>query len=651
MFEKLIEFVRKEEVTLFIGAGFSIETGAPSVWDLKQAILEKFYNQQRKKELENADLSEISEAFVEEECTGSREELISLLKSKFEYERKSVDDHKMLASIPHFKSIITTNYDTTLEDSYDEKRRCVVRNDKDSVYADKDVIIYKVHGDFTDPDSVVITTSDYNKVDKKHSPMWNSVYHEFTSNHVLFIGYGLKDSNILHIIEDISEAVGKNQKQMFLIAPDVDDERKEELRKLKVCAYKAYASDFLKELTTSITNNATSDVKKGWLSTSTYSRFCNLHHIEPSIVHKEDGTNEITSLSPTAGFALNHKIDVSLHNINEEKQEWLKTKDFQQLHTMGVGLYRNIPYVEFSDDEILKCSHTVNGLHVTEEINKIRISPREQDIELTINIPQRDFIKNVVAKGFKLNDKTLRLNVDCDIYLMTITMDKAMDCPNAYTINFQFEFNDTYKDNDEALKWIDLLIAFFNNEEVIINPIVPYPLVRDRAGGVIPNNFDNFKEYYQNVKKIELLMHRKFKKYFKCSEHSFYQSRRIIGFLSHHYVTKKRDINEDFIFTASVFDYGDLFEKTKGNEDISIVKTDTDTTKLTLNDEVFVVPYTHTVMNTCEIYKVEKTEDGQTLISFKFKDARFYILYSKQPSNIEFPDLKPLECDPKLVLQ
>lgn len=643
MFEKLIEFVRKEEVTLFIGAGFSIETGAPSVWDLKQAILEKFYNQQRKTELENADLSEISEAFVEEECTGSREELISLLKSKFEYERKSMDDHKMLASIPHFKSIITTNYDTTLEDSYDEKRRCVVRNDKDSVYADKDVIIYKVHGDFTDPDSVVITTSDYNKVDKKHSPMWNSVYHEFTSNHVLFIGYGLKDSNILHIIEDISKAVGKNQKQMFLIAPDVDDERKEELRKLKVCAYKAYASDFLKELTTSITNNATSDVKKGWLSTSTYSRFCNLHHIEPSIVHKEDGTNEITSIAPVTGFSLDHKIDLSLKGKDEEKKAWLKSQDFQQLHTMGIGLYRNIPYIEFTREEILKSKHTINGVQLTDKISKIRISPVEQDMELTINIPKIGFIESAIGKCFRLNKKTLRINVDCNIYLLTITLNYPEDENAPLAVNVHFEFNERYTDNNEALKWIELIIAFFKNEEIIIPEFSESPLVRDRAGYVIPNNYENFKEFYNNVHQIELIRHKKFKKYYQCNETNFYLSRIILGYLEHSLVARRIDKKESFIFTASVLDYGDLLEHTKDGKEISIVTTDTTPNKYIFNDTIFVVPYTHTILEKCVICKVEKSEDGKTLISFKLNDDRFYILSSEKPSNIEFPDLKPLE--------
>ena len=39
--ERLIKYIRKEEVALFIGSGFSIKAGAPSVWDIIDAILKE----------------------------------------------------------------------------------------------------------------------------------------------------------------------------------------------------------------------------------------------------------------------------------------------------------------------------------------------------------------------------------------------------------------------------------------------------------------------------------------------------------------------------------------------------------------------------------------------------------------------------------
>lgn len=48
MFERLISLVRQEQVSLFIGAGFSIEACAPSVYDLKEAILKEIHETHQK---------------------------------------------------------------------------------------------------------------------------------------------------------------------------------------------------------------------------------------------------------------------------------------------------------------------------------------------------------------------------------------------------------------------------------------------------------------------------------------------------------------------------------------------------------------------------------------------------------------------------
>ncbi len=66
MFERLIKLVREEQVTLFIGAGFSIEANAPSVDMLRDAILSQFDDDQQREEHKNDSLAELSDFFVEE---------------------------------------------------------------------------------------------------------------------------------------------------------------------------------------------------------------------------------------------------------------------------------------------------------------------------------------------------------------------------------------------------------------------------------------------------------------------------------------------------------------------------------------------------------------------------------------------------------
>lgn len=79
MFKRLISLVRQEKVTPFIGAGFSYEACAPSVRVLRQAILDEIQDESNKKLHEEDNLDALTEFFVEEECLGSRNQMVSIL--------------------------------------------------------------------------------------------------------------------------------------------------------------------------------------------------------------------------------------------------------------------------------------------------------------------------------------------------------------------------------------------------------------------------------------------------------------------------------------------------------------------------------------------------------------------------------------------
>ena len=99
MFEELISLVRREQVSLFIGAGFSKEAGAPSVWDLQKSILERIYDTEKRKSHENDSLADLSNFFVNEIHLGSRNPLMRILRKAFDFEPTCMDDHNLLAKI------------------------------------------------------------------------------------------------------------------------------------------------------------------------------------------------------------------------------------------------------------------------------------------------------------------------------------------------------------------------------------------------------------------------------------------------------------------------------------------------------------------------------------------------------------------------
>lgn len=159
--ERLIRYIRKEDVVFFIGSGFSIKAGAPSVWKLIET-LNKVVNTDLTKEASST-LRSITETFVEK--YGDRQELLTILKDLFSFKPKDTSDQQMLVRIPHIHTIFTTNYDTLLEDTYPKEDREVITSNTGCAFTSNvPVHIYKVHGDINtlnDPDRIVITDSDY----------------------------------------------------------------------------------------------------------------------------------------------------------------------------------------------------------------------------------------------------------------------------------------------------------------------------------------------------------------------------------------------------------------------------------------------------------------------------------------------------------
>ena len=520
MFEELISLVRREQVSLFIGAGFSKEASAPSVWDLQKSILERIYDTEKRKSHENDSLADLSNFFVNEIHLGSRNPLMRILRKAFDFVPTCTDDHNLLAKIPHFRRIFTTNYDTLLEDSYAKNDVCVVRNDADCAYMNKPFTVVKVHGDFTDPDSVVITSDDYKQffTASKNPIMWDLVKTEFATKNILFIGYSLEDNNILDIIQKVSDAQGNNQNEMFLIAPGISPEKQEKLKELKVHYFDAVANVFLTQLIEELKEHITEDFKNKYISGETCTRFLKSYQILPTVQTPVQGNNAIKNVESTTEKPLLHQIQMS---VKAEIGEKLKNLDFEKDgELVSNQFFPQRPCFRIAGENLLKCQHLVNGVVLTSDIKEILVSPVEKKFDLTFQIPSRDFLETVTAKVYLLNDKAIRFYVDCDVYFMRIELHVFQEGSPA-TVTFNFDFKKQYKNNDNAIKWIEVPCALFANEAFIIQELSKFPLnLTSPLQSLEDNNYECFKRYYKDIKRIELAIGKKFKVYNECTEQS-----------------------------------------------------------------------------------------------------------------------------------
>jgi ketosteroid isomerase-like protein len=643
--EHLIKLVRKEKVSLFIGAGFSLEAEAPSAWNLQQAILAELPSNDLKKEHANDDLDVISQFFVEEICEGSRAELMELLQKQFEFEPKCMDDHLALAAIPHFHNILTTNYDTLLEDSYPQDERVVVKKDEDCAYIDqKPVMIFKIHGDFTNRDFIVITTQDYADLKKqKHNNLvWNEVKSIFTKTHVAFIGYSLSDENVINMIKFISKIVNRNQKQMFLIAPGLNATKKQQLKKNLVSYIDATAKEFLTKLKTEIDENIGPDYRHHDVSDPTFTKYCELHGFDPVVKRTEQKKkeNDIVNFKPLEGKNVQHTVNFTVKNQPMDKVQRFDFEKYGSFIKDKNLPFPDVPYIRFAGEDLTSGKHMVNGLVMTRGFREILVAPAIKNIDLTIKIPDRNFVEKVKAQGYRLNDTKFVIQFDCHIYTVKIIFTHSSDLTKGFLLTFSFDEKTTYTDNSLAIKWIDFLCAFFNKEDFYIKEISSNVFnVNSQHPGEIKHNFNDYKKYYELIRQIEIDGDVEFKTYNQCTEQNLRIAYYISSFLSQKPIRIACNGGVEISTKELVCD-DEFAERAQKKLPVTIVSTDTDKKVFKLNEKTFVVPYTHSVYSPCVVQKIRKGRKGMIAADLKYEGDCYQIYFSSQPANEFFPGVK-----------
>jgi len=151
----------------------------------------------------------------------------------------------MLAALP-FRLIVTTNYDHLFEQALGRAKTLAGRKkdppppiiyDRDPAkrkdgpweIEEENPVLFKMHGDYSDTDSMVITEEDYihfleQMGDERTHPIPENIRFRVKNHPILFIGYGLKDWNLRVLLRALSWNIkpGSLQKS-FSVDPFPDD--------------------------------------------------------------------------------------------------------------------------------------------------------------------------------------------------------------------------------------------------------------------------------------------------------------------------------------------------------------------------------------------------------------------------------------------
>lgn len=139
--------------------------------------------------------------------------------------RKKVEIEELRKITP--KAIITTNYDTMIEEIiYKGKTKCHVGQklfrDIEDDYAmnaqsrETKVDLYKIHGCIKQPETIVITKEDYDNFFQKSKYLYAKILTLFCEYPLIFMGYSISDRNIKDVLTTIIDILSEEEQKKFL---------------------------------------------------------------------------------------------------------------------------------------------------------------------------------------------------------------------------------------------------------------------------------------------------------------------------------------------------------------------------------------------------------------------------------------------------
>lgn len=321
--ERLFELIRKEEVLLFAGAGFSMYAGYPLGKELAKKMYNKLTpNQQDEIEL-TSNLLQVTEDIYNLK-NGSKNFLIEILKKEFDKEPSNTETHTILAKIPQIKTVITTNYDDLFERT--NKNLEVIRRSSDYPTIDpKKQLLFKIHGDLSDTKNIILTNSDYNNFfieNKAETVFWTAVKDRLASNHILFVGYSLEDPNIMVMFNRILRELGDHGKELFFVAPSINSSKRKFLERSKINYIESTGEDLIKEIYEDLKLNYIPGLTKGNGTADTAFTFGQLNKIDLQISKHKDSL-QIDKLSSLHGLGKT-EIKFNLELPNDKREGILK---------------------------------------------------------------------------------------------------------------------------------------------------------------------------------------------------------------------------------------------------------------------------------------------------------------------------------------
>jgi NAD-dependent SIR2 family protein deacetylase len=241
----LVDAVRKRQAVLFAGAGISwksIGFGGMHIRDQLGMLIQHDYPSY---DYLSRSVEDVCDEYV---VLNDRIALVDRLAAMIPQDKAPQESH--VAAVKTFRFIVTTNWDLLFESAYRQinQHYQVLSQDADAPMFNYDQHnLLKIHGSADRPVSLVSTTEDYENYAETHARLLSKVAELLQNNTVLFVGYGLRDEHVRHLLSQIRRQRQQWTRKAFAVG-FFDEVRTKLLASRQIETITADADEFLVEL-------------------------------------------------------------------------------------------------------------------------------------------------------------------------------------------------------------------------------------------------------------------------------------------------------------------------------------------------------------------------------------------------------------------
>src|SRR5690242_1734293 len=223
--------LRNKNAAVFAGAGLSAASGYVDWKGLLREIVQELGL--------NPDVEHDLVTLAQYHCNkagGSKAQLTQTIFNHFVPTKTPTNNHRILARLP-IQTYWTTNYDKLLEKALEEAKKV-----PDVKYTlkqlavtkpDRDVVVYKMHGDIDHPADAIISKDQYEAYPLEMAAFVSALRGDLVEKTFVFIGFSFTDPNIDFILSRVRVQYEKHQRHHYCVQKRVSkaaDETEDEFK-------------------------------------------------------------------------------------------------------------------------------------------------------------------------------------------------------------------------------------------------------------------------------------------------------------------------------------------------------------------------------------------------------------------------------------